>query len=72
MLQLKSACEHCRKPLPPDAADAMICSFECTFCCDCVEGALKNTCPNCGGNLVPRPIRPPALLGKFPPTDSPA
>jgi hypothetical protein len=36
----------------------MICTFECTFCRDCVENRLKGVCPNCGGNFAPRPIRP--------------
>jgi hypothetical protein len=58
MLELRPSCEHCEKPLPPDATDARICSFECTFCADCVEQVLSGVCPNCGGNFVPRPIRP--------------
>jgi hypothetical protein len=66
MLQLRPNCERCGKDLPPDAADAMICSFECTFCRDCVETQLAQRCPNCGGNLVPRPIRPAAALAKYP------
>jgi len=35
-----------------------ICSYECTFCADCVETKLHNVCPNCGGGFAPRPIRP--------------
>ena len=66
MLALRPNCECCDRDLPPDAADAMICSFECTFCADCVETRLHGRCPNCGGNLVPRPIRPAAMLAKFP------
>jgi hypothetical protein len=58
MLQLRPICEHCAKPLPPSAADARICSFECTFCADCVQHVLHDACPNCGGGFVPRPIRP--------------
>jgi uncharacterized protein len=58
MLQLRPNCEACDKDLPPDAADARICSYECTFCADCVETLLHNVCPNCGGGFVPRPIRP--------------
>lgn len=57
MLELRPTCENCKKPLPPHATDAMICSFECTFCSDCVS-LLGNACPNCGGGFVPRPIRP--------------
>ena len=66
MLLLKPNCECCDKDLPPASEEAMICTFECTFCCDCTDNALSGTCPNCGGNLVPRPIRPAALLEKFP------
>lgn len=58
MLELRPTCEHCNKPLPPDAEDARICSYECTFCAACVEGVLGNVCPNCGGGFSPRPIRP--------------
>jgi uncharacterized protein len=57
MLELRPTCENCNKPLPPHATDAMICSFECTFCSDCVR-LLSNVCPNCGGGFAPRPIRP--------------
>lgn len=56
-LELRPNCEYCDKDLPPDAIDACICTYECTFCSDCVE-ALYNVCPNCGGGFVPRPIRP--------------
>lgn len=58
MLELRPNCEYCNKDLPPTAADARICSYECTFCRDCVEAILFNVCPNCSGGFVPRPIRP--------------
>ena len=58
MLELRPTCEHCNKALPPHATEAMICSFECTFCQQCVDEVLENVCPNCGGGFVPRPIRP--------------
>lgn len=58
MLELRPNCEFCDRDLPPDAADARICTYECTFCADCVENELHNVCPNCGGGFVPRPIRP--------------
>ena len=58
MLQLRPNCEYCDKDLPPHATDARICSYECTFCADCVSSVLHNVCPNCGGGFVPRPIRP--------------
>ena len=57
-LQLRPNCEYCDRDLPPDATDARICSYECTFCADCVETKLSNVCPNCGGGFAPRPIRP--------------
>ncbi len=57
-LELRPTCEHCNRALPPEAVEAMICSFECTFCADCVERVLDNVCPNCGGGFAPRPVRP--------------
>jgi uncharacterized protein len=57
-LELRPNCEYCDKDLPPAAAEARICTFECTFCADCVERHLSNVCPNCGGGFSPRPIRP--------------
>lgn len=66
MLELRPCCENCGKGLPPDAADAMICSFECTFCRECVDEILHGKCPNCGGGLQKRPIRPANLLEKYP------
>jgi uncharacterized protein len=57
-LELRPNCEYCDKDLPPNAPDARICSYECTFCADCVETVLHNVCPNCGGGFEPRPIRP--------------
>jgi len=56
-LQLRPNCEYCDKDLAPDAPDAMICTYECTFCPACVA-TLRNVCPNCGGGFAPRPIRP--------------
>ncbi len=58
MLELRPSCEHCATPLPSESGDAMICTFECTFCVSCVETVLANVCPNCGGGFTPRPIRP--------------
>ncbi len=67
MLKLKPNCECCDRDLPPGSSEAMICSFECTFCRDCVGRKLPGgVCPNCGGELVKRPIRPEAKLAKFP------
>jgi hypothetical protein len=58
MLEIRPTCENCGKPLPPDSLEAMICSFECTFCRTCVADILQNVCPNCGGGFSARPIRP--------------
>ena len=58
MLELRPNCELCDKDLPPDAADARICSYECTFCAACVEHQLHDVCPNCGGGFEARPVRP--------------
>ncbi len=58
-LELHPNCEYCDKDLPPQALDAMICTYECTFCADCVE-RIANVCPNCGGGFAARPIRPAA------------
>ena len=72
MLELRPSCEHCNRALSPASAEAWICSFECTFCGDCVENVLKNVCPNCGGGFMPRPVRPAMnrkgdnYLGKYP------
>ena len=66
MLELRPNCECCDRDLPVDSPDARICTFECTFCADCVAGPLGGVCPNCGGNFVPRPIRPAEKLARFP------
>lgn len=66
MLALRPNCECCDQDLAPDAPGAMICTFECTFCAACAEGRFAGVCPNCGGGLVGRPVRPTALLTKFP------
>lgn len=58
MLILKPNCECCNKDLAANTSDAMICSYECTFCLECVKHTLENVCPNCGGGFTPRPIRP--------------
>lgn len=73
-LELRPNCECCDKDLPPASLEARICTYECTFCADCVESVLANVCPNCGGGFSPRPIRPatewrPGLsVAKRPPT----
>lgn len=67
MLKLRPNCECCDKDLPPDAPDALICSFECTFCAECAQTRLpQGRCPNCGGELVRRPVRPAAKLAQYP------
>jgi hypothetical protein len=66
MLQLRPNCECCDRDLPPDTQDARICTFECTFCASCADGRLQGRCPNCGGELLPRPRRPADKLLKYP------
>lgn len=66
MLELRPVCENCSKSLPPNSTEAMICTYECTFCQSCVEDILHNVCPNCGGGFTPRPIRPRQQLAKHP------
>ena len=66
MLELRPNCECCDKDLPPDSTEAVICTYECTFCKACAESVLHNICPNCGGNFVNRPIRPREMLVKHP------
>ncbi|WP_454746760.1 DUF1272 domain-containing protein [Ciceribacter selenitireducens] len=61
-LELRPNCECCNRDLPPESGEALICSFECTFCRDCAATVLGGVCPNCGGELVRRPIRPAAKL----------
>jgi hypothetical protein len=62
MLELRPNCECCDRDLPADSLDALICSFECTFCRSCAENKLALRCPNCGGELLRRPLRPAAKL----------
>jgi len=66
MLQLRPSCECCDRDLPPDSLDAVICSFECTFCRSCAATLPGGRCPNCGGELLTRPRRPAEKLGKYP------
>ena len=66
MLQLRPNCECCNVDLPPESSEALICSFECTFCGSCAESRLGSRCPNCGGELVARPRRPAEKLVKCP------
>lgn len=66
MLEIRPSCEHCDKELAYNVTDAMICTFECTLCRQCVETILNEVCPNCGGNFEKRPIRPKELLEKYP------
>jgi hypothetical protein len=74
MLELRPTCENCNVSLPPESPEAMICSFECTFCRSCIERILGNVCPNCGGGFSSRPVRPKNhwkggnFLGTYPPS----
>ena len=66
MLELRQWCENCGKDLPNESSEAMICTYECTYCKDCVENILENVCPNCGGGFEKRPTRPKKGLEKRP------
>jgi hypothetical protein len=67
MLEIRLNCENCDKNLPNESNEAMICTYECTYCKDCVENILKNVCPNCGGGFEKRPTRPQEHLKMYPP-----
>lgn len=66
MLQIRPNCEHCNKELPNTSTEAMICSFECTYCKTCALELFKNVCPSCSGNFVQRPIRSSKMIAKYP------
>jgi len=66
MLQMRPNCEICDTDLEANKLGALICSFECTFCCKCNETTLKGTCPNCRGELTHRPVREGKNLLKHP------
>ena len=66
MLELRPNCERCDRDLPPDSEQALICTFECTFCSSCALEHFAGRCPNCGGDFQRRPTRPEALLKKYP------
>ncbi|WP_281541120.1 DUF1272 domain-containing protein [Maribacter aestuarii] len=68
-MEIRLNCENCDIPLLNNSKEAMICTFDCTFCKDCVDTILKNVCPNCGGGFEKRPTRPKELLYKYPPSD---
>ena len=66
MLEIRPNCEHCGKDLPNISTEAMICSFECTYCKECALEIFENVCPSCAGNFVERPIRPAKMIAKYP------
>ena len=65
MLEMRPDCERCGRNLPPEKDGAFICSFECTFCAACSD-ALDERCPNCGGDLLERPMRVGTALKQHP------
>lgn len=69
MLEIRPNCEHCDKDLPYNSTEAMICSFECTYCKNCAMDIFENVCPSCSGNFVSRPIRPMSMNAKYPASD---
>lgn len=66
MLEIRPNCEHCGKDLPNTSTEAMICTFECTYCKTCALEIFENVCPSCSGNFVERPIRPTKMIAKYP------
>jgi len=54
-LEMRKVCDRCGAALADDGP-AFICSYECTFCASCAA-STEHGCPNCGGELVPRPRR---------------
>ena len=66
MLDNRPTCEHCNKNLPNTSTEAMICTFECTYCKTCALEIFENVCPTCAGNFVERPIRPSKMIDKYP------
>ena len=71
MLEYRRNCERCGRALAIDDHQVYICSFECTWCVDCAATFPRHTCPNCGGNLALRPIRPRHLRHEPSATDRP-
>ncbi|MGH1383411.1 DUF1272 domain-containing protein [Kordia sp.] len=71
MLEIRPTCEHCNKALPNTSTEAMICSFECTYCKECALEIFENVCPSCSGNFVARPIRPKKLIENYPASAKP-
>ncbi len=65
MLEMRPDCEKCGADLPAAAHGAFICSMECTFCANCSD-RMDEVCPNCGGDLLDRPIRDRQVLEKYP------
>lgn len=68
MLEIRPNCEHCDTDLPHNSTEAMICSYECTYCKTCAINLFENVCPSCSGNFVPRPIRPQKEVEQNPPS----
>lgn len=66
MLEIRPNCECCDRDVAADEDDVWICTYECTWCGDCARDVLRMVCPNCGGNLTPRPIRPKVKLRQDP------
>ncbi len=62
---MRPNCECCDRDLAP-GEPAYICSFECTWCADCVTRFPGGACPNCGGELSARPSRRGGALERNP------
>ena len=55
MLDMKTECLVCETELAHNS-EALICSYECTYCKKCGK-ELAFTCKNCNGELLTRPKR---------------
>jgi uncharacterized protein len=66
MLAMRPHCLRCQAAVPPESTQVVICSFECTYCAACNRDHLHGVCPNCQGQLVPRPTRIGAALVRHP------
>jgi len=53
MLELRPSCECCDADLPPESGQALICSFEGTFCACCAASKLASSAPTAEASWLP-------------------
>jgi hypothetical protein len=61
MLELRPNCECCDKDLPPESLEASCAASSAPIARPAPTPAF-GICPNCGGELVRRPVRPAGKL----------